>query len=68
MDRHFSFNMCKDLRRHAEKVNLNSNFTIINTDDQIRLLRQVIKLESIDEKNGSLDCQFTSSINGRIKL
>ncbi len=40
----------KILRRHAEKVNLNSNFTIINTDDQLRLLRQVIKLESIDEK------------------
>ncbi len=40
----------KILRRHAEKVNLNSSFTIINTDDQIRLLRQVIKLESIDEK------------------
>ncbi|OUT89437.1 MAG: DNA helicase II, partial [Rhizobiales bacterium TMED29] len=40
----------KILRRHAEKVQLNSNFTIINTDDQIRLLRQVIKLESIDEK------------------
>ena len=40
----------KILRRHAEKVNLNSNFTIINTDDQIRLLRQVIKLGSIDEK------------------
>ena len=40
----------KILRRHAEKVYLNSNFTIINTDDQIRLLRQVIKLEAIDEK------------------
>ena len=40
----------KILRRHAEKVQLNSNFTIINTDDQIRLLRQVIKLEAIDEK------------------
>ena len=40
----------KILRRHAEKVHLNSNFTIINTDDQIRLLRQVIKLEAIDEK------------------
>ncbi len=40
----------KILRRHAEKVNLNSSFTIINTDDQIRLLRQLIKLESIDEK------------------
>ena len=37
----------KILRRHAEKVNLNSSFTIINTDDQIRLLRQVIKLEHI---------------------
>ena len=40
----------KILRRHAEKVQLNSNFTIINTDDQIRLLRQVIKIEAIDEK------------------
>jgi len=40
----------KILRRHAEKVQLNSNFTIINTDDQVRLLRQVIKLEAIDEK------------------
>jgi len=40
----------KILRRHAEKVHLNSNFTIINTDDQVRLLRQVIKLEAIDEK------------------
>ncbi len=40
----------KILRRHAEKVHLNSNFTIINTDDQIRLLRQVIKVEAIDEK------------------
>ena len=40
----------KILRRHAEKVQLNSNFTIINTDDQIRLLRQIIKLEAIDEK------------------
>ena len=40
----------KILRRHAEKVQLNSNFTIINTDDQIRLLRQVIKPEGIDEK------------------
>ena len=40
----------KILRRHAEKVQLNSNFTIINTDDQIRLLRQVIKLEALDEK------------------
>ena len=40
----------KILRRHAEKVQLNSNFTIINTDDQIRLLKQVIKLEAIDEK------------------
>ena len=40
----------KILRRHAEKVQLNSNFTIIDTDDQIRLLKQVIKYESIDEK------------------
>lgn len=38
------------LRRHAELVGLKSNFTIIDTDDQIRLLKQIILAEDIDEK------------------
>jgi DNA helicase-2/ATP-dependent DNA helicase PcrA len=40
----------KLLRRHAELVDLNSNFTILDTDDQIRLLKQVLEAENIDEK------------------
>jgi DNA helicase II / ATP-dependent DNA helicase PcrA len=40
----------KILRRHAELVDLKSNFTILDTDDQIRLLKQVLKAENIDEK------------------
>ena len=40
----------KILRRHAELVDLKSGFTILDTDDQIRLLKQIIKAENIDEK------------------
>ncbi|MCB2110478.1 MAG: UvrD-helicase domain-containing protein [Defluviimonas sp.] len=40
----------KILRRHAELVGLKSNFTILDGDDQIRLLKQVIAAASIDEK------------------
>nr|WP_255565175.1 UvrD-helicase domain-containing protein [Methylovirgula sp. HY1] len=40
----------KILRRHAELVGLKSSFTILDTDDQIRLLKQVIAAENIDEK------------------
>lgn len=38
------------LRRHAELVGLKSNFTILDTDDQIRLLKQVLQAEGIDDK------------------
>ena len=38
------------LRRHAELVGLKSNFTILDTDDQLRLMKQVIEAEGIDEK------------------
>jgi len=38
------------LRRHAEYVNLTSSFSIIDTDDQLRLLRQVMDAEGIDAK------------------
>jgi len=38
------------LRRHAELVGLKSNFTILDTDDQIRLMKQLIAAANIDEK------------------
>jgi len=38
------------LRRHAELAGLKSNFTILDTDDQLRLLRQLIQAANIDEK------------------
>jgi DNA helicase-2/ATP-dependent DNA helicase PcrA len=38
------------LRRHAEMVGLKPNFTILDTDDQIRLLKQLIQAADIDEK------------------
>jgi len=40
----------KILRRHAELVDLKSNFTIIDTDDQIRLIKQVLDAEGVDDK------------------
>ena len=38
------------LRKHAELVGLQSNYTIIDTDDQIRLLKQLIVANDLDEK------------------
>jgi hypothetical protein len=38
------------LRSHAELVGLQSNFTIIDTDDQIRLIKQLITAANLDEK------------------
>jgi len=38
------------LRANAELVNLKNTFTIIDTDDQIRLIKQILSLENIDEK------------------
>src|SRR5438105_15355414 len=40
----------KILRRHAEMVGLKSDFTILNVDDQIRLLKQLLEADNIDEK------------------
>ena len=40
----------KLLRKHASAVSLNSNFTIIDTDDQIRLIKNICKAENIDIK------------------
>ncbi len=38
------------LRRHAELVGLKSNYTILDTDDQERLIKQVLEAENIDSK------------------
>ncbi|WP_375291605.1 ATP-dependent helicase, partial [Qipengyuania sp.] len=38
------------LRRHAELVGLQQNYTIIDTDDQLRLLKQLIVENDLDEK------------------
>ena len=40
----------KLLRKHARAVNLNSNFTIIDQDDQIKLIKNISKAENIDTK------------------
>ncbi|MCR9148005.1 MAG: UvrD-helicase domain-containing protein [Rhodobacteraceae bacterium] len=40
----------KLLRRHAELVDLKSNFTILDTDDQLRLLKQLVQAAGIDDK------------------
>jgi len=38
------------LRRHAELVGLKSNFTILDDDDQVRLLKQLLEAEGLDAK------------------
>jgi DNA helicase-2/ATP-dependent DNA helicase PcrA len=38
------------LRRHAEVVGLKPNFTILDTDDQLRLVKQILLAEGVDEK------------------
>ena len=40
----------KFLRKHATAIGLTSNFTIIDTDDQIRLIKNICKAENIDIK------------------
>ncbi|WP_374307131.1 ATP-dependent helicase [Methylocella sp.] len=40
----------KILRRHAELVGLKPSFTILDADDQIRLLKQVLQAENVDDK------------------
>ena len=40
----------KLLRRHAELAGLRSDFTILDTDDQVRLMRQLIQAENLDDK------------------
>src|ERR687889_21769 len=53
----------KILRRHAELVGLKSDFTILGTDDQLRLLKQVISADNVDEKRWPAR-QLASFIDG----
>ncbi len=46
----FHSTCAKLLRKHAAAVNLNSNFTIVDTDDQIRLIKNICKAENVDVK------------------
>jgi len=55
----------KLLRKHAPAVNLNSNFTIIDTDDQIRLIKNICKAENVDIKQ--LSPRFILAIIDRWK-
>ena len=50
----------KILRKHAAAANLNSNFTIIDRDDQLRLIKNICKAENIDIKK--LSPQFIIAI------
>jgi len=55
----------KLLRKHASAVNLNSNFTIVDSDDQIRLIKNICKAENIDIKQ--LSPRFILAIIDRWK-
>src|SRR4051812_14265037 len=53
----------KLLRRHAELVGLRSDFTILDTDDVVRLIKQLIQAEGIDDKRWPAK-QFAQMIDG----
>ncbi len=55
----------KLLRKHASAASLNSNFTIVDTDDQIRLVKNICKAENIDIKQ--LSPRFILAIIDRWK-
>ncbi len=53
----------KIVRRHAEMAGLRSDFTILDPDDQLRLIRQVIEAENLDEKRWPAR-QFAQMLDG----
>jgi len=55
----------KLLRRHADAVGLNSRFTIIDQEDQLRLIKNICKAENIDVKK--ISPQFILSFINRWK-
>ena len=50
MDWNFSLNGSKNSRKNPEIVGLKKQFTIIDTDDQLKLLKQVLSFHNIDDK------------------
>ncbi|ANT52517.1 ATP-dependent helicase [Mesorhizobium amorphae] len=53
----------KLLRRHAELAGLKSDFTILDTDDVVRLIKQIIQAEGLDDKRWPAK-QFAQMIDG----
>ncbi|MEA1840226.1 MULTISPECIES: ATP-dependent helicase [Agrobacterium] len=53
----------KLLRRHAELIGLKSDFTILDTDDVVRLIKQLIQAEGLDDKRWPAK-QFAGMIDG----
>ncbi|WP_346894317.1 UvrD-helicase domain-containing protein [uncultured Roseibium sp.] len=53
----------KILRRHAELVGLKSGFSILDTDDQLRLIKQIIQAEGLDDKRWTARA-FASMLDG----
>lgn len=53
----------KILRKHAEIVGLKSSFSILDTDDQIRLIKQIIRAEGLDDKRWTARA-FASMLDG----
>ncbi|HCL65422.1 MAG TPA: ATP-dependent DNA helicase [Rhizobium sp.] len=53
----------KILRRHAEMVGLRSDFTILDTDDVVRLIKQLLQADGIDDKRWPAK-QFAQMIDG----
>ena len=47
---HFTRLQFRMLRAHAEKVGLGTDFAIIDTDDQLRLVKQLLKESNLDDK------------------
>lgn len=53
----------KILRKHAELVGLKSGFSILDTDDQVRLIKQIIQAEGLDDKRWTARA-FASILDG----
>ena len=55
----------KILRKHYEKINLKQNFVIIDTDDQLKLIKKICDQEKIDTKD--ISPKFFSSAIDNLK-
>ena len=74
MGRDISFFIIKNFRQHYEEVGLKKNFLIIDTDDQLKLIKNICEAEKIDTKEVSakyylntIDSLKNKGISWRIK-